>query len=1138
MRFFISSLTVILIYFMISSEAFASGNRYITIVNPVRGDDFFQLQGVKPEDNFRNEWDEIKKRNLLATWLIRPDALSDEQVVEIAKSLNSNQELGLFMEVTPTWTGLAGVKYRESQNWHFAGSVFLTGYEVEERHKLIDAAFEQFKGVFGLYPKSVGAWWIDAQSLVYMKEKYGIVANMDVADQFSTDNYQIWGQYFSTPFYPAKRNALIPASSEDQKIGVVTIQWASRDPYNSFGNGVLDSTYSVQANDYANKKYHSLDVNYFNKLLTVYLDNPHSSVGQVTVGLENDFSWEEYGEEYKRQLDVVLERQKKGTRVETMEEFASSYKSSFPDSSPPHIIFTPDPLGSSGYVLWYQNTKYRVGWFYGSYGSVIKDLRIFFDSQEEPCLLKSCSELNLATAQTGSIDDVTYKNGWIIDEGRISEIKLKYGGDNLELSYTNQAGVRRIIKFLQNDISLDGQPLPIQVWISRALEQPQKTKIGEDQFNYQLINGPNQVFNQAKNFIIFTIFVIFAFYLPGAVLFKKSQIEKNHKFLLAICTGISLFTLLSFILGFLNLSLGILVLPVISLVVLRKDWIIPQLSFSRDDFLALFLIVLGSFTWLLTTVKNGLIYDFGMGFWGPHGHDGIWHLGLIEAIKNGMPPQNPAFAGGKLFNYHYFYDLLLAQTSIITSISPVDLYFRFFPVLLSLTTGGIVYVLASKWFSSNKVALLSLFFIYFGGSFGWILSYFKDRSFGGETAFWAQQAISTLINPPFAISILLFFAGLYLFHKVVEQKSKVLPLLIPLIILWGTLIEFKAYAGILVLGSLAVVTVVELMKRKVSFLLISVPAFILSLLVFLPNNSGSGTLLVFSPFWLIHSMIDSPDRVGWYRLQLARMAGEETGNWFKFIAAEAVGLAVFLIGNLGTRIIGFISFKSIWPVGNFNLFLITFLGLAFVLPLIFIQKGANFNTVQFFYYFLSVFSFFAASSCYLLIKKFKIFGKIIVIILVLATIPITLGILRHYLPARPPARISNDELEALSFLKHQPDGTVLSYYYDKNLKERFTEPIPIFAYESTMYVSALTGKGEYIADTVNLNILGTDYKGRLQVQKDIYSLKESEMVKKLLTANEIKYVYLPKIIKISADENFGLRKIFENNEVLIYERII
>src|SRR3989344_4550243 len=205
-----------LLFLFLTGDTFAASNKFITIVNPIRGDDFFQLQDAKPQDNFKKQWEEISKRGLFATWLLRPDALKNNQVVNIAKSLNGNQELGLFLEITPKWAEISGVEYRKNQNWHSAGSVFLTGYEVEERYRLIDGAFEEFKEIFGGYPKSVGAWWIDANSLKYMEGKYGIQANLDVADQYSTDNYQVWGQYFSTPFYPSKMNALIPTSSLDQ----------------------------------------------------------------------------------------------------------------------------------------------------------------------------------------------------------------------------------------------------------------------------------------------------------------------------------------------------------------------------------------------------------------------------------------------------------------------------------------------------------------------------------------------------------------------------------------------------------------------------------------------------------------------------------------------------------------------------------------------------------------------------------------------------------------------------------------------------------------------------------------------------------------------------------------------------------
>lgn len=1119
-----------------SPSTLAAENQFITVVFPVRGADFFQLEGSKPLDNVEKQWQALKERNLPATWLLRPDNLFNQRAVDFFKRLPFSQELGLFMEVTPTWSSFSQVQYHQNLNWHDAGSVFLTGYGVDERQKLIDSAFEKFKKEFGYFPKSVGAWWIDALSLSYMREKYGILVNMDVADQYSTDNYQVWGQYFSTPFYPAKRNALVPASGEGQKIGVVTIQWATRDPYNSFGNGVLDSTYSVQANDYSEKEFHSLNADYFKKLLSIYLDNPYSNFGQVTVGLENDFEWSEFGDEFIKQLDVVKDRQSLGTQILTLSQFSTAYKALNPGISPPQIIFADDPLGSGNKVLWYQNFRYRVGWFQQKDGSVIRDLRLFRESIDEPCLQKACSQLNLAMQETKNLDEVTFGDRWVIDEGKISDVQLDKISDGLKLIYKNQAGVKRVIQFLPNDIKVDSSSYPLPVAIDQAISASRNIPKIEHKFEFKLANFSETILNQVKNLLIFLFFSIFMFYLPGLLLLQKLDLSVTQKFILSWPVGIALFTLLSFILGYLKIPWAVLILSFAATLILRKNIVIPKIEKSKEFLLATLAISLGSFSWLLTSFKNGLQFDFGLGFWGPHGHDGIWHLSLIESLKSGLPPQNPIFAGEVLQNYHYFYDLLLSQASNLTKIEAVDLYFRLFPLLISLLIGAVAYILAKRWFNSSIAATLSCFFLYFGGSFGWILSYIRNRSLGGESTFWAQQGISTLINPPFAVSILIFLAGLYLFHKIIAQKDQLVYWIIPLTILWGSLIEFKAYAGILVLTSLAVVTLFELLKKNPHILKISLPTFVLSMIVFLPQNSQSSTLLVFSPLWLVHSMVDFPDRLNWGRLALTRMTGYETGNLLKILAAEGLGVALFLVGNLGARVVGFLSLKKLWSFNSFGVFLSVFLLTSIVFPLFFIQQGANFNTIQFFYYFLLVFNFLAAKSFGFLIDRWKKIGWAIVVFVIFMTLPTTWDTLQNYLPKRPPAMVSTKELEALNFLKSQPKGVVLSYFYNKKLNDRFIEPRPLFAYESTAYVGVFSAKSEFISDTVNLEILGVDYKGRLQTQKDILKAVEPEVFKKMLRENKISYLYTPKFFKFSIDnEKYGIKRIFENEEVEIFK---
>ena len=238
-----------LIFTPLTIFAQQSGNSFINIVMPVRGEDFWQDQKITPFESFKKYFDLISNKELPATWLLRFDTLKDPQITTKLKNNLNKRQIGLFLEITPSIANEALVKYHEAENWHQAGSVLPTGYTLDERRKIIDTYFEKFKEEFGFYPQTVGAWWIDADSLTYMYTKYGIKANLSVSDQFSTDGYQVWGQFWSTPFYPSKFNASQPAQNIENKIGVVQLQWAARDPYQGFGGRVEDSTYSIQAND-------------------------------------------------------------------------------------------------------------------------------------------------------------------------------------------------------------------------------------------------------------------------------------------------------------------------------------------------------------------------------------------------------------------------------------------------------------------------------------------------------------------------------------------------------------------------------------------------------------------------------------------------------------------------------------------------------------------------------------------------------------------------------------------------------------------------------------------------------------------------------------------------------------------------
>ncbi|MBI2599376.1 hypothetical protein HYW43_00465 [Candidatus Daviesbacteria bacterium] len=1138
-------LTVFLIY---PVSLLAKSNSYISIVNPVRGGDFWESETEYPYTAVLGQMGILNRLNVNATWLIRYDALADKDIIEALKK--SPDEKGLFLEITPSWTKATQVEYHKGGNWHAAGSAFLTGYEAEERKKLIDGAFSRFNEVFGFYPQSVGAWWIDSYSLDYMQKKYAVSAALIVADQYSTDNYQIWGQYFSTPYYPSKINALHPAQTRQNKLPVVITQWAARDPVNGYGNGVSESTYSVQANDYID--FHNLDTKYFLKLIDIYTNQSLTNFSHLVVGLENSYSWQKYAKEYENQIKVLFDKRSAGlVTLVTMSDFASWYKVNFPDLSPEQIIIADDPLGTYKKAVWFMNQYYRAGWFLNQEGSLFRDIRQYVDGSEELCLKVRCDSVNFATTATRVLDEVSFGHKWLIDEGRVTDFKVAKNGQNYVISYKNEGGNSRTIKFLPRDIEIDDKIFSIDGAILNATGQQaeqQKISIRIEKGTFEWSLGT--VFVKVIKFILF---LSLSCVIPGFLVIGKVFKNRSLYQVLFLSTVIGLveMTLLFYIFSLLKIRFLIYPYLLINLILFLKFYIpnskrinIPKVK-QRLDLANLTLISLGTVFQVIPTFKNGLVYPFGQGFWGPNTHDGVWHISLINQLLKSVPPENPIFSGEILKNYHFFYDLLVAATAYLVSIPVIDLVFRFYPVLFSLSLGIGTYYLISNLFEerlgriNTKIAtLFSLYLVYFAGSFGWIVSYIKEQKFAGESAFWANQSISFNLNPPFAVSLIIIIA---LVQLLILPNKK---LIILAIILAGSLIGFKSYGAALVLSALLAVGI---LKRSLKHLTVFTGALVFSSLIFFSNFQLNTQLFSFSPFWFIHSMIDSPDRVGWMRLTLARTVGVEQGIWWKFITAEILSLVIFILGNLGIRFLSLLSLIKIKSIvkDNNHLFLFILSCLSIMIPILFIQAGNPWNTIQFLYYGLYVTAVIGGVVFLSITSRLPKFISALVVILFLGVTPInSLVTASYYISYLPHARVDKNELEALEFLSKQKDGVVLTYPYDNKLKNKIAEPWPLFAYDSTSYVSALANKAVYLQDEGQNQILLTDYKKRVVASKDFFrdiipnlsSSEDLQAAKDFLLYNNIDYIYLLNKFSMGIDEDkLPIDRIYQNEEVTIYQ---
>lgn len=652
----------------------------------------------------------------------------------------------------------------------------------------------------------------------------------------------------------------------------------------------------------------------------------------------------------------------------------------------------------------------------------------------------------------------------------------------------------------------------------------------------------------------FLLVCFFVFYLLGFLILRllNVKLERFEELSLSLTVGLVSFTLLSFILGYLKIRF--LSLPILIFVGFLTFW-----KFKREllkpfswqvwrSFKPLFLLLgVGMPVQLVINFLSGWPYQDGIYFWSSHGHDGIWHLALMEELKDFFPARIPIFAGEALKNYHYFVDLLMAEFGRLFGFSSLDLYFRLFPIVFSFLIGLNVFVFTYKWQKKKTTGYWAVFFAYLVGSFGYIVTYLQGRTWlGGETIFWVSQGNTILGNPPHAVSFAVMAAFFFFFFKYLEEKKS--SLLVLSVLLAGVLIEFKVYAGVMVLGGLLATGVFEiLLKRPLHAIKVFALGLPLSFLVYLPSNAGSSEFLKWQPWWYIRTMVVVPDRLNWIDLEFRRQHYATRGTWRGFIRSlqmEGTAFMIFLLGNLGMRVIGFWEFfknlvKGI-KISTFNFFFMVCVVGSFVAPLLFLQKGVAWNTIQFMQYFLFFFGFLGAITANEITTQRKKFQKaLLALIIVLFSIPTVLGNVIGFSPGHAFSRLPYPELEALRQLERisEREDVILTYPFYKYAYMGYKAlPIPLYAWDSTAYVSFFSRRRTYLTDEGQAEILGYPRQARLDKVKDFFHTGDLKKAQELLREFDIDYLYLVKDEHpLISEGELGLGKIYENSWSRIYK---
>ena len=367
------------------------------------------LRGVEPRTgrgdlNIREPFLEqvrlMKENHLRGTFLLQYDALIDPFYTDILRELPPEQfELGVWFEVVEQLAAPCGVDWHGRWSWDYWSEFSYTGaYTFEVREKMADLLFKKFKETFGYYPRSVGAWCLDAHSVAYISDKYDVDAFCNCKDQFGTDGYTLIGGYYGQAYYPSRNNNHCPASSPENQIDTPIFRMLGSDPIYQYDWGMslddgaekiqgvvtLEPVYSGAGGGVPEWVDWYMKENYNGKCL---------SFSYAQAGQENSFGWNgmKRGLEYQFPLFKKLSDEGK-IELMTLEECGKYFRQTYSSTPASTIVCESDwKSGEDHKTVWYCSKNYRINLLTDRKKFRIRDAYIFDENYSERYQTELCT---------------------------------------------------------------------------------------------------------------------------------------------------------------------------------------------------------------------------------------------------------------------------------------------------------------------------------------------------------------------------------------------------------------------------------------------------------------------------------------------------------------------------------------------------------------------------------------------------------------------------------------------------------------------------------------------------------------------------------------------------------------------------
>jgi len=508
-----------------------------------------------------------------------------------------------------------------------------------------------------------------------------------------------------------------------------------------------------------------------------------------------------------------------------------------------------------------------------------------------------------------------------------------------------------------------------------------------------------------------------------------------------------------------------------------------------------------------------------------HMHDALWHISLAKLGFTSWPLQNPYMAGEPLTSYNFLLDYLL-NILVRLGISPFFSFFKLLPIMAT-----ILYIFSVlsyiKTITKNQVkANIVAFFLYFGSSATYLATLYANHtlyyaSLRGFPVVSVINPTTMFLNIQYALSLSIFLWIILLQHRPSTWIKNLL-----IFVLFFLLFGFKFYGGVVALAYFVGINILKGIWGKnyaqLANLLPGLLGSYLGLLLFYGLSKSSETPFTWSPFSLTHLMIEDPLLFGNQYLTLARYYLYENMHGFspRLLAIESLCVVLFLVINFGTRLLGlyYLVRNTInRRVTQEQLVMGIIILLTVLAPILFVQNGGWYNTMQFLYYGTWLAGLLTAEYVFEKISTKSHTRWFFFALVILLTIPNCVEQLRFI--SEKQTVVEPDEIAMLDVLRKESFGVV---HISESVHKQGLVP-------------ALAEKPVYYLDTDQLMVTHAKYQERLAFMEKYGGGSMATVPADYYLIYKQDYGAQVAIVALTSPTQYQI--IFESDNIVLYKKI-